>query len=155
MSGEADSGTNAPVTLEGERCLWPPSHGMTCFADAGLLFPDVPAAQGLPIRVVDCRSNQPDDNGGRNRSWWWRGYSGDGNTVDDCVVAADQASFCVRAERSGAQRQGREYLVTLTLDCGGVAYSTIRLLVPHDMREQPDCTTTGRSATRTHPRSSR
>ena len=129
--------------LESERCLWPPNHGYTCFSDARILLGDVPAARGLPIHVIACRSSQPDDIGGpqRDRPWWAHAYGGDGNTVDDCVIAPDAASFCVRTERSGHQRQPREYIVTLTLDCGGLTYtwSTVRLIVPHDMRGQVGC----------------
>lgn len=99
-------------------CLWPPEHkyvayelGTNVFADAvDACDPTAPS-----IRVVGAQSSDP-DNG-----------LGDGDTANDIVF--DSNRFCLRAERSGLNSQGRTYTVTLrSVDSHG-NFSSRKLMI--------------------------
>jgi cysteine-rich repeat protein len=142
------SDESAPVIEQGsggDACIWPPNHWYTCF-NAGDFHPVITDACNSPIawRFVGCASDQPDDAPDGRRA---RGWNGDGNTADDCVVAADGLGFCVRAERTGAgeaAQDGRHYAVSIvaTDACGNesapVVIGTVH--VPHDQSPRArDC----------------
>jgi len=121
-----------PVVAEGDAelaALWSPNHRMACL-DASSLAPSIGEACSQPVswRIVACSSDQPDD--GR----------GDGATPDDCVVAPDGQSACVRAERAGGRQAGRRYALSIvaTDGCGNESDATVIgfVRVPHDQRRQ-------------------
>jgi hypothetical protein len=93
-------------------CLWPPNHQYVCF-DAAAFSPVIAdnCAASPSWEFAACTSDQP-DNG-----------KGDGNTVDDCVLAADGQGFCARAERAGDAKAGRRYGldVVATDACGNAS----------------------------------
>jgi hypothetical protein len=124
--------TTPPVVTSGSDtlyCLWPPNHKYVCF-DAASFAPHVTDNCGgtLTWQFVDCHSSQPDND------------VADGNTVNDCTVAGDGQSFCVRSEWQGTKREGRFYDVTVvaTDACGNNSNPTVigRIHVPHDQRDE-------------------
>ena len=131
--------TTPPVVTEGSggsHCIWPPNHWHSCF-DQDDFQPIVRDACSDPVtwRFVGCASDQPAD------------AEGDGSTEDDCVVAPDGLSFCVRAERQGTEGD-RHYVVSIVArdGCGNESASvdvgTVR--VPHDQSAHDDCLRTTR-----------
>jgi hypothetical protein len=104
-------------SAEDLHCLWPPNHKYVCFGmdDFAPQLTDN-CSEPIAWAFAGCSSDQPDDaNGG-----------GDGHTTEDCLVADDGDSFCVRAERgaSGAgAKAGRRYSVSVvaTDACGNAS----------------------------------
>jgi hypothetical protein len=130
--------TPPAVTPSTDRvdCLWPPNHDHVTFEQSDF-SPEIEDACSEPVTwvFVDCASDQPDDATG----------NGDGNTVDDCVVAPDGLSVQVRAERAGADPTGRDYTLSVvaTDACGNASAATpVGVIhVPHDHRQRDvhDC----------------
>jgi DNA-binding beta-propeller fold protein YncE len=132
--------TTPPVVTETHApdCVWPPSHRYLCFTDLAELVDALDNCPGeIRLAVASCRSDQPEDQQGPDD----RGMNGDGNTLDDCVVADDGSGFCVRAERLGQCADGRTYGVGVAVsdECGNVTTVELQLHVPHDQRLHPDC----------------
>ncbi|MFC2173111.1 hypothetical protein ACFLU6_10835, partial [Acidobacteriota bacterium] len=117
-------------------CLWPPNHWYVCF-DTSDFSPDMTDNCSDPItfRFIECVSDQPDDAGG------------DGSTNDDCVILDDGQTICIRAERSGHDRDGRRYLFSIaaTDACENTGEATWigSIYVPHNHDPaQEDCINT-------------
>jgi hypothetical protein len=133
-----DTTPPAIAVVGGPGCLWPPNHRYWCATDLDGLVVATDACPGeVALAVVGCASDQPENQQGDAD----RGVNGDGDTTDDCVVAADGSGFCVRAERLGQCKAGRTYAVAVraTDACGNAADAAISIHVPHDQSEHPDC----------------
>lgn len=119
------------ATGETSSCLWPPNHRMVCFTAADLAIAATDACGAVTWRIVECASNQAEND------------RGDGNTAPDCVVSPDGTSFCARSERDGRDPAGRTYAIRVaaTDECGLVTIvdaATVR--VPHDQSPaERDC----------------
>jgi YVTN family beta-propeller protein len=119
-------------------CIWPPNHRYLCFTDLASLVDAVDSCPGaLRLEVAGCRSNQPEDQQGPED----RGINGDGDTIDDCIVADDGSGFCLRAERLGQCEDGRTYGVGLAVAdaCGNETTVELGFHVPHDQHQHPPC----------------
>lgn len=106
-----------------DACLWPPRHDTTCLRHSDLRSVVLDeCGEASDWAIVGCLSSKPDD--GR----------GDGHTLDDCVVAADGESACVRRERDGSGT-GRTYAILGAARdrCGNVGVPTVvaHVHVPH------------------------
>lgn len=77
-------------------------------------------------RLVGCVSSQADD-----------GPAGE-DPYDDCVVAADGLSLCVRAKRKGKMQEARRYSV-LAAAPGSEPEAVGEIVVPHDRRLDDAC----------------
>ena len=113
-------------------CLWPPNHRMERILAADLrptIIDNCPGA--LTWFLAGCVSNQPDN------------ANGDGNTEQDCVVAADGSWAEMRAERQGGEDTARHYtLLVIALDeCGNASAPTptFQVIVPHDASPAERC----------------
>lgn len=112
-------------------CLWPPNNKMFLFE----LGEDVIAqatdscAGAVSVEVVSVSSNQP-DNG-----------CGSGSASPDVVFGA--GAFCLRAERAGGNKLGREYTVLLaaTDAAGNTTTHPVIIRVPHSKKNQQQCAT--------------
>jgi hypothetical protein len=115
--------SNAPV------CVWPPNHKYVVLdvaRDFSTLLVDV--CDPTPELIFkSAHSSQPDDG------------VGDGSTTNDVVVFPDHV--CIRAERAGADHDGREYRLQLVARdaSGNEADPTITVRVPHDQRHDSRC----------------
>ena len=130
--------TTPPVIQGGNAdlyCLWPPNHKYRCFGqgDFDLAITDNCSSPPFTWTFDGCASDQPDNANG----------VGDGDTVNDCLVAPDRQSFCVRSERDGTVPGGRHYGVTvMAVDACGNASGLMLVgyvYVPHDMSPELDC----------------
>ncbi len=110
------------VGTEAPPCLWPPNHEYAVLRlDRELRGEIVDACDPSPsLTIQRGRSDQSDD------------AHGDGQTTQDLVVFPEH--ICVRAERSGGDRDGRVYQVDMTAEdaFGNSATRTLEILVPHD-----------------------
>jgi hypothetical protein len=127
--------TQPPVVTASDElvaCLWPPNHAFACI-DRELLSPTLADAcsEEVAWELADCLSSQPDDE------------LGDGSTDEDCVVAADGQSACLRAERQGLDPAGRTYSLAAraTDACGNVSAPVVvgTVRVPHDAAGLDEC----------------
>jgi len=104
--------------------LWPPNHKYTTFNVNNLVASVVDNCDvtlGVSsVKVASVSSDEPDNSGG------------DGNTINDIVIAGDCKSVQLRAERIGSGN-GRVYTITLTVtdSSGNVGTATIKVNVPH------------------------
>jgi len=108
-----------PVTL------WPPNHQYVTFATADLVesvTDNCVDISSVSLVITGAVSNEPDNEIG----------IGDGNTIDDVVVAPGGRSVQLRAERQGTG-SGRIYTVTLkaTDGWGNESEATVEVVVPH------------------------
>jgi len=120
-------------------CLWPPNHKYVCLDDinarvraSDICDPDPQA------RVAGCSSNQPDD----ARDDLFPGANGDGHTFNDCAVAPDGLSMCLRSERLGTDPGGRYYSaeIVVTDGCDNDVATSASVHVPHDQSpSRKDC----------------
>ena len=112
-------------------CLWPPNHKYYCIDDvaAEIVANDICDEDAPTLRVVECRSSQPDDD------------KGDGHTVNDCITINDGKGVCLRSERLGNDPRGRDYTVVAAVsdDCGNTVEAEGTIHVPHDKSSHPDC----------------
>ena len=106
------------------RVLWPPNHKMRRIQLNVQATDDCGA---VTSRVVSVASNEPE-----------RG-PGSGNHAPDWIIGQDGQSLALRAERSGRNKNGRIYTVTIaTTDTGGnTTNGTVTVIVPHDNRRMP------------------
>jgi hypothetical protein len=88
----------------------------------------VPAASNISPKtseVAGCSSNRID------------------SSTEDCRVAPDRQSFCVRAERAGKDPAGRRYAVSIVAsdDCGNQSAAAVigSIDVPHDQSQSESC----------------
>jgi hypothetical protein len=153
----SEQGTDASTTVvdllppqivpseEDLACLWPPRHGYVCFDESAFAPTITDNCTPTPTWVFDaCTSDQPDDapqDGGPN---------GDGHTFHDCKIGEGEDDVCARAERAGADPEGRRYLLDIesTDVCGNVSTATSigNLYVPHDQSPKATCTSSVRAA---------
>jgi len=119
-------------------CLWSPNHKYVCTTDLAVLAQASDACAAVTVTVDACSSDQPEEAPDPS----FPGENGDGHTFDDCVIAPDAKSFCVRSERLGTDEDGRQYGVTMLAD-DGCSPATVFLgsfYVPHDRRSpREDC----------------
>jgi hypothetical protein len=109
--------TNGPITL------WPPNHKYTTLNVNNLVASAVDncdATVGVSsVKIASVSSDEPDNS------------SGDGNTINDIVIAGDCKSVQLRAERIG-NGNGRVYTITLKVTDadGNVGTATVKVNVP-------------------------
>ncbi len=113
------------ITLTGQQiALWPPNHQYETIHVSQLVAGASDNCGGdLTARVVIARvsSDEPEDAPG----------GGDGNTLNDIVIAANCKSVQLRAERQGSGN-GRVYTITFKVRdaAGNVATATAKVTVP-------------------------
>lgn len=118
--------TTAPViTLNGQTLsMWPPNHKYKTFQVTNFVTGasdgcDTPL--GVSSVVIEKVTSDETENG-----------NGDGNTMNDIVIAADCKSVQLRAERDGGGN-GRVYTITFRLRdaSGNTTRVTANVVVPH------------------------
>ena len=119
--------TTKPVEME--FVIWPPNHKYETFVMSDFVLSVDDNCASLTINdvyIVKATSGEPEDALGE----------GDGNTMDDMVIADDCKSIQLRKERQGGGN-GRVYTIFLELDDGGgnTGYATCQVQVPHNIGE--------------------
>jgi hypothetical protein len=120
------SDTTAPVlTVTAGSTLWPPQHQYVTVPMSALVSAATDSCDsgvGGASAVITQVSSDESDNG-----------NGDGNTVNDIVIAADCHSVQLRAERAG-NLNGRFYTVTLRVKdaSGNATTKSVKMVVPLD-----------------------
>ena len=111
--------------------IWPPGHGYVVWSIEGLVSATDSCGEAS-VAIAGCHSSQPENVRGRLPG----GGSGDGNTIEDCVVSEDGLSFAVRRERLGGcgADSRRTYTIILKAEdeCGNVAMSEGHVSIEHD-----------------------
>ncbi len=120
------------LTLNSDVSVWPPNHSYTTFTVADMVSSVTDNCNtALTIGSVTINSVSSDEyeNAVGN---------GDGNTVNDIVIALDCASVDVRNERSGTLN-GRVYTVSLQVSDGNGNTTTedFQIQVTHNMNGAP------------------
>jgi hypothetical protein len=117
--------TQAPtITTGGPVTLWSPDHTYATFNVTDLISSVVDncdASVGVGgVRITKATSDEPENS------------SGDGNTTNDIVIAADCKSVNLRSERTG-DGNGRVYTITfeVTDASGNVGTATNTVTVPN------------------------
>jgi hypothetical protein len=112
------------ITTNGQSiALWPPNHKYATIKVTDLVASAVDACDpGVnlgSVRIAGVTSDEPDNGGG------------DGNTINDIVIAADCKSVQLRSERMGGGN-GRVYTITfkVTDASGNVSTATATVTVP-------------------------
>jgi hypothetical protein len=103
--------------------LWPPNHKYWTFTVSDLatgVTDNCDEDVNVGSLVITSVSSDEPENGG-----------GDGNTLNDIVIAADCKSVDLRSERMGGGN-GRVYTITLkvTDTAGNVSTATVKVTVP-------------------------
>jgi hypothetical protein len=121
----------APViTTDDDITLWPPDHKYKTVSVADLIASVEDNCDGSvdvgSVVIASVSSDEPDNT------------SGDGNTTNDIVIAADCKSVQLRSERMG-DGNGRVYNITfkVTDTSGNVSTTTARVTVPHSQNGYP------------------
>jgi hypothetical protein len=124
--------TTAPViTLNGTTpVLWPPNHKYESFSVSDFVTGATDSCNtslGIANVVISSVTSDEAENG-----------TGDGNTLNDIVIAGDCRSVQLRAERSG-NGDGRVYTITfkVTDRSGNVGKATAKVLVPFSQDSGP------------------
>jgi uncharacterized repeat protein (TIGR01451 family) len=121
----------APViTLNGNTpSMWPPNHKYQTFTVTNFVASVFDNCGGVSVGDVkiDHVTSDETENG-----------NGDGNTVQDIVIASDCKSVQLRSERDGGG-DGRVYTITFTLTDthGNTTLATANVVVPHNPGETP------------------
>lgn len=124
--------TTAPViTLNGQTpSMWPPNHSYHTFSVSNFVTGvtdgcDTGLGTGSVV-ISQVTSDELENSGG------------DGNTLNDIVIAGDCKSVQLRAERDGAGN-GRVYTITFRVrdSSGNVATATARVYVPKSQGSGP------------------
>ncbi len=135
-SGNANSCTidvnvidEIPPTLEvisGPIVLWPPNHKYTNIKVSNLIIDVFDNCSNLGIQDVKIMSVDSDE--GDNLTG-----EGDGNTVDDIVIASDCASVKLRRERQG-EGNGRVYTINLSVSdgLGNATPASVQVHIPYE-----------------------
>ena len=117
-------GDNQPpiITVAAPRNLWPPNHQYVTIAMSQCVVSVQDGCRGsIPasnVGITKVTSDEPKDvNGG-----------GDGNTVNDIVIASDCKSVQLRSERQGSGN-GRVYTIHLSVQDGNGNTGTATCLV--------------------------
>jgi hypothetical protein len=135
--------TQAPVITTNSQTitLWPPNHNYKTIKVTDLVASVVDNCGRKPgvdgVRISSVSSDEP-DNG-----------PGDGNTVNDIVIANNCKSVQLRAERK-SNGNGRVYIITFKVKdaSGNVGTATAKVIVPHSQNgsavdDGPDHTVSG------------
>ena len=135
------AGTWAPPDVSGAypniSCLWHPNHKFVNISIEGVFDPDGGAVE---INITNITSDEPTDG------------CGDGTFAPDARgIGTDVASL--RAERSGTGNggqcctgpgNGRVYMITfIASDADGDTEGNVTVCVPHDQRDDCNCTDDG------------
>ncbi|MBN1446285.1 MAG: T9SS type A sorting domain-containing protein [Bacteroidetes bacterium] len=127
-----DDVTPPVLTLNTDLSMWPPNHGYTIFTVANMVASVTDncntALDVSDVKIMAAASDEYENAIG----------DGDGNTVDDIVIANDCISVMLRSERAGALN-GRVYTITLAVDDGNGNVTTeyFQVQVTHDMAGYP------------------
>jgi len=118
------------ITFNGQTpSMWPPNHEYQTFTAANFIASVSDNCDSLSINDVAIISATSDEveNGG-----------GDGNTLNDIVIAADCKSIQLRAERQNAGN-GRVYTITFRLrdTSGNTTTGTAKVYSPKNQGETP------------------
>lgn len=119
--------TQAPkITVKAPIKLWPPNHQYKTFNVSDVVVAVTDNCRrtiGISsVSITSVSSDEPEDSPG----------SGDGNTLNDIVIAANCKSVQLRAERKN-NGNGRVYTITLSVKdtAGNVSTATVKVTVPH------------------------
>ena len=110
--------------------IWPPNHKYSTVKVTDLVASasDIcdPSVDIGDVRISKVTSDEPENAGG------------DGNTINDIVIASDCKSVQLRAERMG-NGNGRVYTITfkVTDASGNVSTATAKVTVPHSQNGSP------------------
>ncbi len=127
-----DDVTPPVLTVNPDVAMWPPNHAYMNFTVASMVASvsdncntSLTAAN---VEIITVTSDEPENAIG----------DGDGNTVDDMVIALDCMSVMLRKERAGALN-GRVYTITLQVEDGNGNSTTadFQVQVTHDMAGNP------------------
>lgn len=113
------------ITLNGfSPTMWPPNHKYQTFSLTQFVTGATDNCGGLGVGSVVIQKVTSDETENGN---------GDGNTLNDIVIASDCKSVQLRAERNGGGN-GRMYTITfkVTDTHGNVGYATAQVKVPHN-----------------------
>jgi hypothetical protein len=118
------------ITTNGQTLsMWPPNHKYTTFGLTQFVTGASDNCGGVSISnvVIEKVTSDEIENG-----------NGDGNTLNDIVIAADCKSVQLRSEREG-DGNGRVYTITfkVTDTHGNVGRATSKVVVPHNPGETP------------------
>jgi uncharacterized repeat protein (TIGR01451 family) len=116
------------ITTNGQTpSMWPPNHKYQTFQLTNFVTGASDNCGGVGINdvVIEKVTSDEIENG-----------NGDGNTMNDIVIAADCKSVQLRSEREGSG-DGRVYTITfkVTDTHGNVGRATARVVVPHNRGE--------------------
>jgi hypothetical protein len=121
----------APViTTGGSITLWPPNHNYVTFNVTDLVTGASDNCDGSvgtgSVKITKVTSDELENS------------LGDGNTLNDIVIAADCQSVQLRSERVG-RGNGRVYTITfeVTDASGNVATATAKVTVPKSQNGSP------------------
>ena len=123
--------TTAPtITLNSfAPSMWPPNHKYTTFQLTQFVTgasDSCSTGLGLNDVVIEKVTSDEIENG-----------NGDGNTINDIVIAADCKSVQLRSEREGAG-DGRVYTITFKVSDGfNTTRVTAKVVVPHNPGQTP------------------
>lgn len=118
--------TAPTITTNGQTLsMWPPNHKYQTFQVTQFVTgasDNCDSGVSLSSVVIDHVTSDETENGG-----------GDGNTLNDIVIAGDCKSVQLRAERNGGGN-GRVYIITFrTRDASGnTTTATAKVVVPHN-----------------------
>jgi hypothetical protein len=124
---------DAPLKLEVKKdpiILWPPNHKYHTVSISDLVT-SIEGGCNPPgqeaVKITRVSSDELEDSQGE----------GDGNTMDDIIIAPDCKSVDLRSERLGSGN-GRVYTIELMVsdDFGNVATAAAMVHVPHDKNGQ-------------------
>jgi streptogramin lyase len=127
-----DDVTPPVLTLNPDVAMWPPNHAYMNFTVASMVASVTDncntSLTAANVKIIAVTSDEPENAIG----------DGDGNTVDDMVIALDCMSVMLRKERAGALN-GRVYTITLQVDDGNGNSTTadFQVQVTHDMAGYP------------------
>ncbi|HEX6188458.1 MAG TPA: choice-of-anchor Q domain-containing protein [Pyrinomonadaceae bacterium] len=120
------------VTTVSPISMWPPNHQYQTFNVADLVTgvsDNCDATVGVgSVVITGVSSDEAEDAAG----------GGDGNTLNDIVIAGDCKSVQLRSERMG-DGNGRVYTITLMVTdaSGNVSTATVKVTVPHSQNGAP------------------
>jgi streptogramin lyase len=127
-----DDVTPPVLTLNSDVSVWPPNHAYTTFTVANMVS-SVTDNCNTELTVGSVTINSVSSDEYENAVG-----NGDGNTVNDMVIALNCASVNVRKERCG-DLNGRVYTVTLQVSDGNgnTTMEDFHIQVTHDMNGAP------------------
>lgn len=120
------------LTLNPDVAMWPPNRDYATFTAAGMVASVSDNCNteltSADVYIISASSDEPENAIG----------NGDGNTVDDILIAEDCKSIMLRRERAGGLN-GRVYTITLQVDDGNGNSTTadFQVQVTHDMAGNP------------------